>query len=1678
MASPPTVTPLDRTTLRVMFPAPMRVERLLDLSQYVIRALGTAYPLTIEAIEPIYPTVRTGTGGVVASASQFDPGVPFSSLDVGSYLFLSSDWNWVPFARILGVSGQLVTLDASLVPDDPLSGSIPWSQAVITGITITTTGATDLGAYELQGFGLTDRDGAPYAFTAAFTGLSSKPRVVSAVSRSDGSILVTFDRPMRSDEFLTSPDEYSVSIYVPPPPSRGKYGTSLYGKDPYGYGSPRAPTQVPRSKVAQVIPVSDTQVALRTLDLLPGTQYVVTVNAFGTPHDAAGNPIDPAFNQAIFTGTEALYARSIYVNKGPIARPPLTLQAGVGMSFTSANIVTITGGGFGPNLTGLYITLGGTEKNDGTYQILAVLTTTKLRLKASFTLPDANQLLASWSVFDPRDGEIADDPGHVTVRINGVPTRPEAVVGLLGQIVMPTAPGPTDDVKVDYAWVRNPTVEIRRLNSREFRLNNWNTDIGRLHDASGHKYRYNNVLPVPAHFTSPTPFQSGTNGVVFSATRIQLNDGNALPSFVGLNITILTGPNAGTYDIMAVPDSTHVDIVGLLALDPVPFSWTIGDTSDIQATLPQPLQRDLKYRAYERAYTAVLNDPNTLRLNSPKSRIAYPPLQRTVRSSFINYEPTGLPENDATAPWNRVGVGNVTVIASELSVTPVPTPVGSYIYWNRSTDLTFPHVYAATWKHRITTTPTLQGVFTGVAFGYSDNLKAIVVGYILDGTTAKIGFLKKGSGNNPALLSAWTGGLDAGNNPTGAPITLDWSILHSFRIYQDPTGTVKLYLDGEIVENMRVTLDELPYLEELDTPFTVLQGVYFGSLARDAVSTAVWDFVRYTVLPLNPLQTAPSIFVSYEGNILPEASPNPWTPIGYHGTETILLSDFLLLDSTSALSSSTTYIGGAFRGFVRLEPLLATDAEVVLDIDMSVRTWTHGVAPDAITAIIDDSDRFIQLSFLADVPMPKFSYGGDVIPTALTPPWVALSMGSPTARMVGRSLRVTNTVAADGLLYIFDDNASLTDPARVLGDADQILEARLQPVSYTPDLVTGFAGATAQVYNSDSTLGFYLADNAGIRSIVIYGIDPFGLLVPVATIPFEWRDGAAHTYRLVRSYGGGLVTLFIDGTLVAVENYSSFPVSPSSPVGYVSFGSSVPGSTSVSTVDWVYCNAWRSGPIPTQDPIKHYVGIWKGRDPNDFTGYHLPTKVVSRKALVVGNALADSNVDLVTAGVVAGDLLVVDDGPNKGTYRIVTRTTSTLTIDVMWPQQPSSVAYRIIKETDWTAQHRYRIIKDPAGSFITVMLDADPAPLLVVDYDYVNLPPSARGLPRAISGTVPSILWGALDPTNLSQTYWDYVRYGVTRSPTELRIAPHHQVLNQRNVIASPEHLTTDIKHDHTDFWSSSTGIPPHKAPDFLDDPNLIAFTLLNEGTPLVPSTEAFEVRHPMPVKVFVGGLNSPANVLNNNGFKLNEPGMEVKLLVPDDVLYSQLKVIERDSGALGLLATFTDTEAPTTYGPIFYTKEVCLAYDGSVLPENDPTASTPWVFDADNVTHVVRSAFAGVLTYGTDGVGTKTIYRNATPLPDAIALGLEVTFRMKVLSDGSGGLADSQIRFGFSAFGMTLALAFITAPTGLRYVICYDLASETVIGGTPFDFYDGLFHTYRIVRAPGSPMVRIFIDS
>lgn len=1244
-------------------------------------------------------------------------------------------------------------------------------------------------------------------------------------------VLVNFSSPFSVDPQLLDPASYTIT-------------------------GPSAVT------ILEVFTAGTATIALMVSGTISGTY---TVDVIGVIHSFVRGLLSPGPTSALFLAEIPYTARSIFTDKGPIAKPEGIVQFGTKWSVQTVptrffgNITTsdvvIPGANLDSSHVGLYLRLKATvvtidQVNGGDYKILGVVNSTRATVQASFrapsTDPDDNVSTNYWAIVDPNTGFIADSPSDVTVRVNGTPVSIDYVVGLLGQIILTDPPAHGSSISVDYSWVNDPAVEFRRLNSLEFVSNRWNRAMG-------------------------------VNGKRVFPYR------NAIQSMNGAKSRILI--------------------------------------DDIRAPQPQPLLRELFYRAYERAYTALSNDPTSLLLNTPNNRVAFPPLSRQISQVSVAYDANTLPEVDSTTPWDRKGTGTASVSSGLLTVisdTTGPFPDGQPFYWSRGVDLTFPHAYATTWRLAITATVP-DGVFTGVCIGWSDSIRAVVLGYLLDGSTRKIGFLLRGNGDDPSLITGWT------------TFDFDWSTIHSYRLFRDTSGVINFYVDGEVVPNLSVSEDQLPFLEELNDSFNEIQNIFFGSLSRAATSTSVWDFVHYLVLPTNPQQSIPSSFVSYTPTVFPEDSTIPWTPVGYHGNET-LVGGVLVLDSTSATDLATSeevgLVGGDFKGFTRIEPLLSASTNTVLDFEVILRTFTHGITQNAIMVAVDDGNRLVQVCFFPTTSQPKVSYPGRSLPQEATPrPWT--SLGGQPAVMVGRTLQIQDSSLTDGRVFAIEDLEPSVSPDRIFDTSiDYYFEFKCEVLSSTPDPTDYFCGATTDVYDGVKTIGVMLRRDP-INPQVAFHSDGFIL----QAFPFNWADGQPHIYRVVKNTVADLVTLFIDGVFIGSYAYSGFTtISPVSTPTF-SFGSSTASSgQALSVVEWHYVNGWRAQPI---SGVSHYVGIWKGADPNSLLGYYLPLKALGQ-ANTSGNQITDLLADFIGSGVQIGDDLIIDFGDNRGVYSVLTVSTNTITFANSFPQPGHTVVeYRIPAQFEWVMNHTYQLLRDPAG-FIALFVDSSTTPIIQVEYNHTTLPSSSVGLPSQFNSGLPSVTWGAFDPTNLSQSAWTFMQYGITRAPIEVKAVPPHQVSNQRNVMSSPEHLFGTVAHNHTQYSSASTGVP-YLWEEYVNNPNVHAFTKLNEGTPLVPSTQTYDVRKktipPFP-PYSATGFGGAA--LGTDGFGFGSVGVVPSFArgfnVPPGVLYNRLEVIERTSGEPNLLSAFSDDEVSMVFSPPVVSLAVSFSGDSGLM--------------------------------------------------------------------------------------------------------------------------------------------------
>ena len=164
------------------------------------------------------------------------------------------------------------------------------------------------------------------------------------------------------------------------------------------------------------------------------------------------------------------------------------------------------------------------------------------------------------------------------------------------------------------------------------------------------------------------------------------------------------------------------------------------DSPDLRSAF-EPKKVGWKYKGLERAYSSVLNDPNSLLLNVPTNKLYYPVLFEKVHEVTIKYDPTSLPQN-LTDPWTLNGQGSFSLApgGNELTIIDQLTQTGPDSmppFFHHNVDLDSPSIISSAFRALVVDDNTLEldGVFTGVSFGFSNGRKATIVGFILTEAT-------------------------------------------------------------------------------------------------------------------------------------------------------------------------------------------------------------------------------------------------------------------------------------------------------------------------------------------------------------------------------------------------------------------------------------------------------------------------------------------------------------------------------------------------------------------------------------------------------------------------------------------------------------------------------------------------------------------------------------------------------------------------------------------------------------------------------------------------------------------------------------------------------------------------------------------------------------------------------
>jgi hypothetical protein len=758
----------------------------------------------------------------------------------------------------------------------------------------------------------------------------------------------------------------------------------------------------------------------------------------------------------------------------------------------------------------------------------------------------------------------------VTIKIDGVAATIVAMEPALGLLVLDQTVVPDADVKVSYHYTPNPTLEFQGLNNMAYRLN-----------------------------------QSG--------------DKNQAPF---------------TYDAVLGPYNR-----------------------------PQPKQYEHRYQAFDYEYTAVLNDPTSLVLNEPKHRLTLPKFSRQKQATSLFFEGDGHPvgmEHVGPSLGSPVIENGLYVVEDLSTSTNVVDSQPSY--FRKEVDLSFEHVSILNFRMEIEDY-TKDGDFTGVAAGYAGESKLQFIGFLdIDGFKA-VGLLKDpwdesrwqsyaGLGaevtndldwlsfdSQPPLSvgqriffdsqvydvldidedttsGEWLVQLDRDAHVTGE-ISLfpeiDWSSLKTYRAFKGEGGQINVLVGGNILPV--ATLEE----EEAAVPTEIFElvennSMFFGSLSRKASNKSLWDFARYSLMPVTDVEESSRVTVTSEFDQLPEDEEEPWYLSDNQGYATLVGPSLL------TQSAGQRYVGGSLN-YTRIEPFLTSKA--TLDLTTSVRVQSYATGSPAYLTASDQKkeltialfDNVSALSYKNVDALSRVTQGfwnrananslqsrGHVNGLNETPldQFLEAFGGAESFADVGwtSTLNAAELSFYDHYMSISHDGGTYESVAESTGKgtfSDEVLGIRLRFGDYT---LLGSGQVPVYFGVSDGNDQIYLTpyDDGANKHFVF--CDEDGALFTdgggqYVGFQYDWDDGDFHHLRWTR-YGQN-VTVFMNGQYQAVFDVADLPDSAVTDVS-TKFGL-LDGTVDVD-VDYFFAH---SAPHDTRK-----IGIYKGGgDLLDASNYEL-----------------------------------------------------------------------------------------------------------------------------------------------------------------------------------------------------------------------------------------------------------------------------------------------------------------------------------------------------------------------------------------------------------------------------------------------------------------------------------------
>lgn len=760
-----------------------------------------------------------------------------------------------------------------------------------------------------------------------------------------------------------------------------------------------------------------------------------------------------------------------------------------------------------------------------------------------------------------------------------------------------------------------------------------------------------------------------------------------------------------------------------------------------------PLHIGHRYIGFEQAYTASLNSPTTLLLNQNPHGIAVDKFETKFEEIVDTYEGTESPS------WDLLGTDNGSLEVGEETYN----VDGEQALYNKQEDLTFDSVVNLVGRFQ-TLSYTLNGVSTGVGFGFHDNYQFYFIGALVVNGVEHIALLK----DNHRLdeESSWEfafqvdGEIVDTNKVKFTTLELPLGLEVGNR-FQFLSGTQKgVYTISEVIRDTRFKTTTLVLEETFPEDYTLFGNTYF---------TAVFE-IKHTErntyrLVSEPKERSVELYVSGEisgfGLIVPEVilvepvnfgldakeqgqivwgnlDPNAtcsssWSFFRYSVTpaqnkevsfghriftelETLPQenpnSEWFLEDKLgfANIESGTLLLSSVDDGynFTRIEPFLTNQA----DLDVAIKVKNEFFTSGADTFVeIWDATKIMELAFIAYLePNPLFS---DYRRLVEIPYVTKTSRDLPYKREDGFSLLTDSLVLVSPSL--------VTGSLEFTDSTERKAEIKFAVTSNSFD-GGGLADFQVDLSLLKYDLYIYFKDNE-----VLCGGD-----LSSVSSAFDWEDQEQHTYKIV--YSSGNVSFLIDNVVqfsVAVGTLASAVADQEEKISYSQSGAS--------TV-WDYMTLHI---IPPSE-VKKTLGVRKGADRSNIDSWELPR---------------------------------TDSSPNPNSY-------------------PDGV---VIQEIAWdTTYQEIRIHRDITWG-VTILIDnLAPPPYFDGDWFSDITIPSAGWinveypqLPRhKLNRKFGFIKFGS---NSVSQQLIDWMRYRLYNHPIEDYRSPQNMVLNQYNVIHSGE---------------------------------------------------------------------------------------------------------------------------------------------------------------------------------------------------------------------------------------------------------------------------------------------------